>query len=252
MERKVPHRLFEKLASAEQAFPEKTFLSPVLLGRPIQVRIDGIVLSLAVVEPKAFEGWGVFQPTSFSAARWVREASRREKANYFNLFPKVRFILVMRTNRSWLGLPLQSMNQPEMPTPIDLAPIGLTESCERFEIIEARFDGKSFWYETKDRQWSGQLATRWREELAAGTEIDSISHPEIFTSSFDCLPNRFRRKTNALVSSAPVCGTSRPIGFASRWSDLPFPSRNRSEHDRHLRIEWRNPPVHGRQANAGR
>lgn len=55
------HKLIDKLAAEEDSFLKSEFLCPVVRGKPIQVRISGIIMSMRAV-PVNFQGWGVFKP----------------------------------------------------------------------------------------------------------------------------------------------------------------------------------------------
>ena len=83
---------FDKLAAAEQAFLACEFLAPVIARGQVQVRLAGVALKLSVT-PADFRGFGVFQPTSATAARLARAATLRERRQYLELFPLVRLIL---------------------------------------------------------------------------------------------------------------------------------------------------------------
>jgi len=74
MPRKSVHAAMSRLASAESAFLAREFLAPVVRGRGVSVSIAG-VRCVMTLEPRGFQGWGLFRPLSYTAATLVREAS---------------------------------------------------------------------------------------------------------------------------------------------------------------------------------
>src|SRR2546428_5989346 len=103
--RKPVHEALERLSRQEDAFLRQEFLAPVIRGGVVQVRIAGVVCTLHV-EPRAFEGFGVFHPVSHSEALLVREAKLSERRQYLELFPQVRLVISRRTDKAIFGIPL--------------------------------------------------------------------------------------------------------------------------------------------------
>jgi hypothetical protein len=137
--------LFDKLAAEESAFFNSQFFSPVLRGKPIRVRISGIIVNLKVTKPKDFQGWGVFSPASYKEAKYVRAPNMTEKNQYFDLFPAIRLILCRNNNNQWLGLPAHRSDTRFKVT--GLVPVFLPEEVQLFEVIQARFDGANCWFQ---------------------------------------------------------------------------------------------------------
>src|SRR5262245_56292423 len=92
--------ILNRLAAAEDQFLRSVFLAPVPRGGEVCVRIAGVVCRLRV-EPRAFEGWGVFQPTAPGTACLLCPANLAERQRYLALFPRRRVILCARAGRSW-------------------------------------------------------------------------------------------------------------------------------------------------------
>lgn len=163
--------LFNKLASEEQAFNKVEFISPVIRGQKVRVRIAGVVMSLAVVRPEDFSGWGIFQPISFRSARWVRDPSLKEISAYLRLFPKVRLVLAFRRKRAWYGVPATESDRRfgfQQAVPVHLA-----EQCGRFDTAVVRFDGSQCWFESADPRRSRKIADRLRGQLQDYVELEA-------------------------------------------------------------------------------
>lgn len=166
-------KLFDRLASEEEQFFSSQFLSPVLRGRPIRVRIAGIVVTLPVAEPKDFQGWGVFRLRSYKSATLVRSPTMTEKQTYLSLFPVLRLILCRRQGEQWLGIPA---NQADTRFRVaGLVPVQLADEVQLFEVVTTRFDGAACWFDGIDPAHNPRAAVYLREELAALREPGALA-----------------------------------------------------------------------------
>jgi len=155
--------LFDKLAAAENDFFTSQLFSPVLKGKPIRVRISGILVTLAVIKPKNFEGWGVFAPIDYKTAKFIRDPNMAEKQQYFRLFPSLRLILCRNQDNQWLGIPA---HQADSRFKIQgLVPIQLATEVQVFESVKVRFDGTNIWFEQIDPRANPRTAIYLRECL---------------------------------------------------------------------------------------
>jgi hypothetical protein len=160
-----------RLAAAEEQFLANEFLSPVIRGGVVQVRIAGVICTLRI-QPANFEGWSVFQPVSNSEAKFVRCATLSERMQYLELFPMVRLILAGRSEEQWLALPA---HRADSRIQIDgLIPVRLVEEAQLFEVIETRFDGSQFWYAAPDQRWDPAMASYLRQELGRLTQPEKL------------------------------------------------------------------------------
>jgi hypothetical protein len=163
-----------KLAAAEERFLASEFLSPVVRGGQVQVRIAGVVCTLRI-QPADFQGWGVFRPASYSEAALVRLAKMAERARYLELFPLVRLILTAKQGDDWLALPA---HQSDTRFKIDgLIPVRLVEDAGVFEVVETRFDGTNFWYDGADSRWDPAMASYLRQQLDLVTPPEKLQRP---------------------------------------------------------------------------
>src|SRR5262249_56845379 len=118
-------------------------------GGRAQGPIAGVVCALRV-EPTDFEGWGVFKPTSVTAARLARAATVAERQRYLTLFPAERLILCERHEGDWLALPAHQGDRRFRIRGSVL--VRLVEEGQPFEVVAARFDGSQAWYEGPDER----------------------------------------------------------------------------------------------------
>ena len=165
---------FNKLAAAEQQFLNSEFLAPALGGGEVQVRISGVINRLRVSPPE-FRGFGIFRPTSHSAATLVRPATLAQRREYLAFFPLVRLILCRREGSQWLALPAHQGDRRFQIA--GLAPVRMVEEAQQFDIVRAHFDGASFWFESLDPSRDPATAAWLRQQLAAGTAPNQFERP---------------------------------------------------------------------------
>jgi hypothetical protein len=163
MKKDVQH-LFNKLAAAEQDFLKREFLSPVLRGNPVRVRIEGVVMTLKI-KPHGFQGWGIFRPTAHDAAQFIRHPNLPEKDLYLNLFPRIRLIVTRRIVDQWIGI---LASQADSRFRISgTVPISLAEEIQVFDTVDTRFDGNHFWFDKVDQRRDPRTANYLRESLVS-------------------------------------------------------------------------------------
>jgi hypothetical protein len=163
--------LLDKMEAAERGFVGREFLAPMVGDNRVQVRIAGVVcqLSVKVDLPERFIGWAILRALSTSRATFIREAGLVEKDAYLGLFPKVRLILVQKRSRHWIALPAHRGDrrfQIEGPV-MTLLP---EDGVERFDTIQAHFDGRLFWYGGRDPSRDPALAAYLRDQLGRREE----------------------------------------------------------------------------------
>lgn len=161
--------VLDKLERAERAFLGTEFLAPIVGEGRVQVRIAGVVCQLRVVaqaeRSKSTPGWYILRPIAPGEAVVVREATLQEVARYLALFPQVRLVLAQKIRRQWLAFPAQrgaARFRLEGPIGLWLA----AEDVERFDGVEAAFDGRSFWYVQRDRRSDPAVSAYLRERFA--------------------------------------------------------------------------------------
>jgi hypothetical protein len=159
------------LAAAEERFLTSEFLTPVVRGGQVQVRIAGVICTLRI-QPADFEGWGIFRPASHADATLVRQAKLAERARYLDLFPVVRLILAGKQDEQRLALPAHRSDARFQIQ--GMIPVRLVEEAQLFEVVEARFDGTHFWYAGPDSRWDPAMASYLRQQLDMMTPPERI------------------------------------------------------------------------------
>lgn len=157
--------LFAKLAAQEQEFFNTEFFSPVLRGRPVRVKIAGVIVTLKV-QPKGFEGWGVFESKDKKTAWFVREPNMIQRQQYLDLYPRFSFV-VCRQGRQTYGIPANKDNRLVIQGQV---PIALPQEVRLFDTIDVRFDGENFWYDRHSSHRTPRIAAQLRDLFAEETD----------------------------------------------------------------------------------
>jgi hypothetical protein len=160
------NELLNRLGRQEQEFLHREFLAPALRGGVVRVRIAGVICAIRT-EPGDFEGWGLFQPRSYTEAVLVRAATLAERRRYLELFPAVRLVLCRRAGQIWFG---SAASFGDRRIHLEgLAPLYLAEEVQLFDCVRARYDGGRFWFEEVDPRHdpaaSAYLRTSLRDRL---------------------------------------------------------------------------------------
>src|SRR5271154_171726 len=143
-----PLALVAKFAAEEKKFAESTFLAPVIGGRRVRVRLQGVVYELAVEGD--FSGWAILQMTSPGKAAVVDQPSPALIDKYLRLCPRIRLVLLQQFENRWWALAASATDtRLKLDGPV---PIHLVQRAARFDTVYSRFDGSAFWFEGVDRR----------------------------------------------------------------------------------------------------
>ncbi len=174
MARKQINKLLNRLAREESSFLGCEFLAPAVAHGTIRVRIAGSVCKLHV-EPREFQGWGVFQPLSFTEAIRVRDASLTERRRYLELLPRVSLIVCLRRAQRWMCV---AGNRGDSRIHLEgLTQVALIEEVQQFDSIIARYDGARFWFDELDMRCDPGAAAYLRQSLADGVAASGLRRP---------------------------------------------------------------------------
>ena len=172
--RKPVNDALDRLAAAERNFLAREFLAPVVRGGEVHVRIAGVICMLRVT-PADFQGFGVFQPRSATAATLVRRARLAERQAYLRLFPLVRLIVIRFVDGQCRAIAAHRGDARVRLT--GAAEVLLAEDVQPFETIQCRFDGARFWFDAADPRRDPAIATYLRKSLADMVPPDDLSRP---------------------------------------------------------------------------
>lgn len=163
--------MIDRLAAEEQQFFQQEFLAPSVQGGVVRVRMGGVLCELQI-EPREFEGWGVFQPVSVRHARLVRQAGLAERRRYLDLFPLVRLIVCRRQGPRWFA---SAASFGDSRLRIEgLVRLELAEEVQPFDVVACRYDGANFWFDDLDPRRDPATAAYLRSALADRTAPDRL------------------------------------------------------------------------------
>ena len=175
--RKRPHgepnvnELLDRFAAEEDDFLKREFLAPALRGGVVRVRIGGVLCSVRI-DPTEFGGWGIFQPTSLTEAKLVRQASLTERRRYLDLFPLIRQIICRRAGHVWFGS-AASLGDTRIRME-GLARLRLADEVQLFDCVRTRYDGSQFWFDELDLRHDPGASAYLRSALNDQTPPDDL------------------------------------------------------------------------------
>jgi hypothetical protein len=174
------HELVARLNQQAAALRDQTIVAPVLRGGKIRSRLSGVIYEFKLTRP--FAGWGKFRPVSDSEVEPLEEALPYERANYLELFPTLRVILIAPLtgrnfppeNQVWLALPYNfsdarqrfGFNEGELLSVCLADPLG---GAQAFERVIVRVDGKLLWFDSPDTL-ADPTHAEWLRDATAQTE----------------------------------------------------------------------------------
>jgi hypothetical protein len=153
---------FWKLAAAESAFVGSEFLAPVVRGHGVAVKIAG-VRCLLTINPREFQGFGIFLANSHLDATFVRDASAIERRDYLRLFPAVRLIAGAMQRGNVLATP-ENLADDRFAI-AGAVVVNLCDRVELFDVMLARFDGTQFWFDALDPRADLAMAAHLRRSI---------------------------------------------------------------------------------------
>ena len=172
-------RLINKLAQEEKRLTETPFLSPCVAGSRVRARVGGLVQTFQV-EPRDFEGWGVFLATSAKVAELYEEASLPLIERYFKGLKPLKVRLIGQgQNGTWLAYPVNESDMMQKLGVVRPVRVNLVESGKRFETVTARCDGRNFWFEEMDRRSDPKIAEQLGEAFGSLTLPEDVKFADL-------------------------------------------------------------------------
>ncbi len=153
MARKSILDMISSAAAQERVDLRSRFIAPVYGGCAVRTKIGGMLKTFSI-RPNDFEGWGIFQCSGGKkrVARLVEDAMDCEIEEYVSRLPKarVRLCLAPADDSNWIAYPC---NENEMLRRFGISEpivVRLVDGVGKFESINVRFDGVTWWFESRD------------------------------------------------------------------------------------------------------
>jgi hypothetical protein len=204
--------LFDKLAKAENTFfQSKTeFFSPVVHSQPVQVKLDGVVMNFKVVH-EDHDAYYILRPTSYKTAEIVRQASLAEREDYLKIFPRFNAVVYRQGRRPKAVLSNAKHKNVELSGNIEIL---LSENMSIFDIVEVRWDGKSFWY---DKHQTNVRQNFLQETLSLKQKPESLTGlpPSLF-SAYELAFEDVKDKAEDRINKALLRSGGRLVSYVDR------------------------------------
>jgi len=166
-----PLDMINRLAAEEERVLSRAFVAPVVRGRQVSVRVDGIAYAMSVSD-RNFQGWAILKSSAPNQAIVCGAPTLHQIKAYLNLLPRFRLVLLEEFDRQLWSLQAHTADsRAQISGPI---PIQLAQRPSRFETVCARFDGTTFWYEAADRRRDPAVARALREALQADVAPEQL------------------------------------------------------------------------------
>jgi hypothetical protein len=145
-------KILNQLATQETKLLDTQFLAPCVRGGRVRTRASGMIYTFKP-KPRNFEGWGIFQPINEKIALVVNEPNLPQIAEYLQLLVPIRLQLAhVLQGQTWLAYPVNESDVQQRVGFVKPVPIHLVTDASQFEVIIARWDGHSWWFEEIDRR----------------------------------------------------------------------------------------------------
>jgi hypothetical protein len=144
--------LIGKLDAKQQEAMAERFVAPCLRYGRIAIPIAGIACRFTPSD-REFEGWGLFSVSEGSTrAKLEGEATKRQVSEYLSRLPRCRFRLCFQgLDSSWAAIPRNKGVFERLFGKFSPVAIRLVQSGTRYDAVVARFDGASWWFDSRDR-----------------------------------------------------------------------------------------------------
>ena len=161
--------LLNRIIDAENDFKKSQFISPVIPGASVQVRIHGLVYELNVSD-KNYKGWAILKATDDKTAKVVGEPDIDVVKKYLGLFPAIRMVVIGKPDE-YVAMPVDMNNK------LGITQSGVINLCDdepqQFDYILARYNGV-FWYDDIDTNRDPTIAEEMRQALDGSVATSNL------------------------------------------------------------------------------
>lgn len=172
-------KLIDDIAAQERELEGTRFVAPCVRGGSVRTRVAGLVATFAP-DPADFEGWGVFEAVDRTTALLVEEADLPIVDRYLALLKtRMRFVLGHKiSDRTWSAYPANESDARQRGVGARPLLIRLVaEDVSGFDVVTARSDGTSWWFDAADRQADPALAEYLRASMRGLVLPDALRSP---------------------------------------------------------------------------
>lgn len=169
--------LIYTLAEQEQNLTQQPFMAPCILNGSIRVKLSELICTLKPV-PSNYEGWGVFEALNTKQAKYLKRATRLEVDRYLLRLSGIRLRLATPLRgQTWLAYPIQEADMHQQLGAVRPIPVYLVKDGAKFEPIVARWDGRSLWWQKRDRTSKSAHTRQLRQALRQEILPEKLKFP---------------------------------------------------------------------------
>ncbi len=162
-------KLLNELAAQENQLPSTQFVAPCVQNGKVRTRIAGIVHTF-VPKPRNFQGWGIFKPVDMQTAEVVDEPSLPQIAEYLQNFQLLRSRLGYKLQgQTWLAYPVNEADMKQRWGECKPIPIHLVSDGTQFDVVVARTDGRTWYFDECDRKSDPFIAQQLQANIKQAT-----------------------------------------------------------------------------------
>jgi len=161
--------LLDRIIDAENNFKKSSFISPVIPGASVKVRIHGLVYELNVSD-RNYKGWAILKAIDDKTAKVVGEPDIDVVKKYLGLFPAIRMVVIGKPDE-YVAMPIDIGNK------LGITQSGVIHLCDdepqQFDYIVARYNGV-FWYDDVDTSRDPMIADEMRQALDSNVATPNL------------------------------------------------------------------------------
>lgn len=168
------HSLLNHLTIQEAELLNQQFLAPCVRNGHIRTKLSNLVYTFRPI-PHDFQGWGIFQPVDRTHARVNRMADLPQIEAYLHPLPTLRLILVrLLQGQTWLAFPLNVSDMTQRWGWAKPVPIHLVTEGSAFDVVFARPNTQTWWFDTLDRRADPQPSEFLRQAFQQHTPPEQL------------------------------------------------------------------------------
>lgn len=172
-------KLINKIAAQEAELRSQEFIAPCVSGGLVRTNLAGMLYTFTP-KPRNFTGWGIFQPMNETVATVIEEPSLPQIAAYLHRLKPLRLRLVrVLEKQTWLAYPVNEADMQQRWGYCKPVPVHLVTDGARFELIVARHDGCSWWFDEIDRRGDPAVAEQLKRQMKQVTPLAKLHFPGI-------------------------------------------------------------------------
>lgn len=166
--------VFNKLAKQEREVRVRDFVSPyVERSKFAFVKFANMSYRFRIIGFNN-DGFGIFHPIDPLTARFVKQADFDVIRQYLSVLPVFKFIIVCETDIGWCACPYNTESMAKKIGEATEVIIRLASDVQRFDVINTRFDGYTFWFDSLSTEIDVNVSIRLRNIFQKSQQFNYV------------------------------------------------------------------------------